>query len=350
MLRGILVVVASLRSLATGDEPSAPELQWSAPPGCPDAEHVARRVAAYSGSRPRRGSVQVTHTGEEFVAEIVLEHDGASQRRSISAQSCDALAEAVALVIALDPERGHIDPPPSDPPPQPVIDEPPPPRVPDRDPAVPAAPRTPPSTPAPERQPPAEATPTRTRASGLRIGLGVGGGITYGLVPSIGPTISGSIAVIGKRWRAEAAGIATIPTHAGLRDGDYVLTADVGSGIAVLRGAWLPPLGPVELPLFAGLDIGALRARGHGGNHPQSQIAPLVALEGGVGIGYAPLPWLAIGVQAAAVFALARPRFAVHAGTAAAPQDDVVFRSKAVGVRATGGLEFRVPAAPRRGR
>lgn len=129
------------------------DLEWTAPAGCPDREHVVARVGEIVGPNPRvrrRVSARAhilsaTSAAPKYRMELWL-GEGASAR-TMNGDDCARLAEAAALVIALDIDpdalsREEKSPEPAEPPPSP----PEPPRAAKRPPRKPAPPPPPPET------------------------------------------------------------------------------------------------------------------------------------------------------------------------------------------------------------
>ena len=78
---------------------------WTAPPECPSENDVRGRVDRILGAHASRDDVDaratVAHEGESFSAEIQLFSAGQTSLRHMSDISCDALTDAVALIVAL---------------------------------------------------------------------------------------------------------------------------------------------------------------------------------------------------------------------------------------------------------
>lgn len=84
-------------------------LWWSAPEGCPDARSVESeilRLAGHAPASPLAVHATVTHDAERYRLEIMTRSEGGEGSRTIEAASCDTIAEAAALIVALaiDPE------------------------------------------------------------------------------------------------------------------------------------------------------------------------------------------------------------------------------------------------------
>jgi hypothetical protein len=105
-------------------------LEWVAPAGCPSRAAIQDAIGRTVGASALRGAVEarvvVTQDEREFRAEVTVSASGATSTRSLVGESCSAIGDAAALVVALAAN-------------------------PDASPAVPAAPATPP--------PPAPSTP-----------------------------------------------------------------------------------------------------------------------------------------------------------------------------------------------
>lgn len=169
-----VLAVALLATVQAGAQTQAAllDLEWSAPAGCPDHAHVVGRVDALVGKRrPAQHSLvargRITPTGgasPRYRLELTIGGAGSDARapRIMTGDDCARLAEAAALVLALDidPEAGtHVE----EPEPAPDQHDP-------VDPEVPAllTPRTPPlAAPRARRAAPSPSpTPVRTKGSG----------------------------------------------------------------------------------------------------------------------------------------------------------------------------------------
>jgi hypothetical protein len=100
----VLRAFALLGSFAAASSPSgagARELGYRAPSGCPSRDEVAARIEARAPAG-RDARIEVIAEGSGFRGDVVL---GAGERqltRSVEAQTCAAVVEALALVVALD--------------------------------------------------------------------------------------------------------------------------------------------------------------------------------------------------------------------------------------------------------
>jgi hypothetical protein len=103
-------------------DPLALELSFSAPEGCPQREAVLRSIQAQlpsdfrSATRLRARAEVVQHGPQDF--ELVLEYSedsGAHDARRVQSESCEAAADAAALLLSLALVPSHPPPPKSPP-------------------------------------------------------------------------------------------------------------------------------------------------------------------------------------------------------------------------------------------
>jgi hypothetical protein len=80
-------------------------LEWVAPAECPSREEEAGAIARTIGTSKLEGAVDarvvVTQVGGEFHAEVSISASGATSTRSLEGESCRAVADAAALIVAL---------------------------------------------------------------------------------------------------------------------------------------------------------------------------------------------------------------------------------------------------------
>lgn len=246
--------IAFVFGLGVGPSPPI-DLQWTAPASCPTDPEVEARVRDLVG--PETGlagdaTANVVASGDRFAASITLRSDRGTSTRSFAADSCDALADAVALVIAvgLDPLAVSTvvrDVAPTIAPPSPLepvttsIDEP---------------------EPTPPRVEPPPRTPQRRRpAIGLR-GF-AHGTATLGIFTGVGGLAGGGLALTLDRARLELAGHHEVGrrfTHPSDADSGALIGASAGR----LAACWTPSAARFIFPLCAGAEVGAITARGRG--------------------------------------------------------------------------------------
>ena len=100
-------------------------IEWVAPAGCPSHEEILGVVERIVGSSALRSAVDarvtVTQDEHEFHAEVTVSASGATSTRSVTGESCRAVGEAAALIVALaaNPDANPAPPVPAGPAPAP---------------------------------------------------------------------------------------------------------------------------------------------------------------------------------------------------------------------------------------
>jgi hypothetical protein len=100
-------------------------IEWVAPAGCPSHEEILEVVERIVGSSALRSAVDarvtVTQDEHEFHAEVTVSASGATSTRSLTGESCRAVGDAAALIIALaaNPDANPAPPVPARPAPAP---------------------------------------------------------------------------------------------------------------------------------------------------------------------------------------------------------------------------------------
>jgi hypothetical protein len=280
----------------------AVDVQWTAPAECPSDPDVEARVRDLVG--PETGlaggaTANVVASGDRFAASITLRSDRGTTTRSFAADSCDALADAVALVIAvgLDPlavstivrdVAPTIAPPPAIDPTTTTVTEPEP--IPPR-----VVPR---SRPAPRRRP----------AIGLR-GF-AHGTATLGIFPDVGGLAGGGLALTLDRARLELVGHHEVGrrfTHPSAPNSGALIGASAGR----LAACWTPSAARFIFPLCAGAEIGAMTARGRGISDRGRVDALWAAAVPAVRALWFPIRAFGFGLVLEMPIALTRPRFVI---------------------------------------
>lgn len=85
----------------------AGEIDYEAAAGCPTRETVIQRTAARA-PRARDASVSITRTSSAFVGQVIVGGGEDAVERRVEGRTCDAVVDALVLVLALD--RGAADP------------------------------------------------------------------------------------------------------------------------------------------------------------------------------------------------------------------------------------------------
>jgi hypothetical protein len=241
-LSAVFALVAVLASAGSAHAADAipVDLVYRAAPGCPDASAFVARLRARSarirpkqdGERAYTAAVTLSSGSSEATGEVELRDvDGRVARRHVDGEDCSDVADALALVIALD-AVGSAAVPPRPPPPLPWA---------------------PPLAPLPSREPP----PASSRVGSWSPLVFAAAGFASGIAPSLAP--SGTLAFGADRrggWvdGALVLGVSYTSVHAS-GAGDTVAFRLVN---ARLDGcAWRAPLGRrITLMPCARLDVG----------------------------------------------------------------------------------------------
>ncbi|MFY0534508.1 hypothetical protein [Nannocystis pusilla] len=247
-----------------------PPIEWDAPAGCPDAAVLRAEISRHldpAAAAAATGSirVQARPDGAGWHVAVAIATDGRTQERTLAVASCDAAVRAAAFVIAIavDPARRE----PEDVVPAPPDPTPPPPKPgPEPQPKA-ASDGGPAPAPAEVEAPPIDAPlapgSQARRRRAVRGLVYVGPGVQVGMLP-----VQAGLAVgAGLAWpRARLTlGYARWFTTEVWRPGEPSYGAEFAVHAGQLRGGPVLRAGPLELPLQAGLELGALQAAGIGG-------------------------------------------------------------------------------------
>lgn len=308
------------------------ELGWRAPEPCPDVTGARATIdALLDGHAPdpaRRVTADVVIEADAagFLARVRITDGDALGEREVVAPTCEEVADASALIVAMaiDPRLGGSDASSPDVP-QTLDTAVPLPDVPTTTgerPAVVAA------TPRIADDPPA-VRPARPRLRGLvRASAGVG----VGTVATATGVVAIGLGVAGPRWRAELDADVWTPR----RRVDAAIGVQVTGWSVGVRGCGSPLARRLEIPLCVGARAGAAHGLGRGDLVPHRQIAPWLSGTLGAGLWGWITPRFALALDVDAVIALTRPAFVVQ------PSGFVV-RAPPAGVRAVFGPVLRWP-------
>ncbi len=326
----MLALALALSLAAPADDGAS----WTAPAECPDLAAVQERVRAIAGRVPEDAELRVRArvSGPPWVVQLELARDGVGHERSIEASSCEALADIVAVVVAvaLDPVRvasrvelgpaiepARVVPPPS----RPSI----------------GMPATEDATgdPTVSSTAPAAAPKPVTRAVPMRLSLRIAGGGEVGATPKGTGGVELALSFTRRRFALELVGRYWIRR-----------TTDVGGGTSLrtelgtvgLRGCWVGAVKRVRLYGCGGLETGDFVAR---------------AFDVGGARGDVHFPWLAVTLGGALAIRLVEPVSlwlgvdgAAHVlrpqAVLATEPPTVLYEVAPVGLRALGGLELRL--------
>lgn len=314
MLVGVVALIGTLEASA---------IAWDAPtPPCPTLSEVEDSVRAMAGRLPEadevRSHARVTQSGDRWSLRLTTEVGGEAQERVLEAESCDALAKATAILIAVavDPiaaahevrSTEEIVAPLPEPPPRVEVSEPI-----DR---VAVAPRAP-------------APPARRRIP-VRVHLGIGGGVIVGAVPGVTGGPVAAVGVTRGKLRAELRGAWWAPRVG--REGPASARVQVGTVAAVVCGE--PGNDAVTFPLCGGMEAGAMRGRGV--EVPNAHVEHFAWVAALLGAGVRGWVRPRVGLRADVEIAVPLGIYRVFVGSR------LVHETAAVGARGVVGVEFRL--------
>ena len=312
-----IAVVVGLASASVVRAEGSLDIAWLAPEGCPSAESVSSEIDELLGGAAgtRAGehlSVRaMVARGERWLVTLETQTGAASGHRSIEATSCQGLASATALIVALmiDPDAvaAHAG------------------KGAEMAPAPPPSPATPqPAVP-----------PARAARSTFGIaGAGAAGDLGVLPGPDVGP--GAALGLLLGHWRLElrvAYGVREVPS-------DTLADASGAYGkfrfyAGTLAGCWTALRGAVDFGPCVEAELGAVHGEGAGADHNRGQTTPWFALGAGGVVIFKATPWLHFPVHIDAVLPMWRPNFMVqHA-------DGSLFRAWPVGGRLTAGVELQ---------
>ena len=284
---------------ARADEP--PMLAWDAPAACPDESRVRAAIERWldlpDGRSALQPSVRVraaVHPAEAgWTLELTVSSPGGSEQQTLTAESCEALVEVVALKAALA--------------------------------AAPVAMTTSLAN-AESRGPDSSTRPVFA----LRAEAGTGVGVVP--APSAFAGVTGSID--SSSWRAEMGAVAWPPTAARY-PALPAIGADISLWAGTARGCLVPSRGAIDVPICAGAAIGAMRGRGFGVAMTETSTQLWAAALVGPALRIRVGPSLAVWFAVDAALALERPEFHMR-------NLDLLYRPDLVSAEASIGLEFRL--------
>ena len=319
---GLALIASGPVPKARADDGSGFTFTWRAPEGCPAASAVEGEIDNLLGGRAvehARDSLRVQATvehGAQWFVTLETESKTASGHRMIEAVTCQGLANATALIVALmiDPDAvaarsGK---------------------------AQAAEPRpVPPAPPAPVPVPAAEAPAARSvRATHGVLGVAAAG--SAGVLPSPDVAVSVSAGVVRPHWRGEARaayGLRRVQSDPLAEpSGAYGRFSFVAGTVA---GCWTFVEPILEMGPCASVELGAVQGRGVGATQTISKSTPWFAVGAGGFLAIKANPWLYFPIHADVVFPVWRPRYVFS--NVPTP----IFQSLSVGLRLTAGVELR---------
>lgn len=314
-------------------------LGWEAPEGCRPAADVRAQIEAANLEldEPVEGQVVVQGEAGAWSAEVSIDVEGSIVRRTLGESDCDALADAIAVVVlvTLDPLAREEDAA-LVPAPEPAVQkvEPDPPEAPG-DPE-PTASEEPEPTAVPSETPESspESVPARRRVRWEGVALWLGGGGEIGMLQVLFGTAAAGVGLRFGPLRVDASGV-----FVGVRriehEGGGAAVFNVGG--AQLRACGVPAWGRFELPLCGGAEAGAIAARGRGLTRTRTVRTPWanalasVRAQGNVAGRW----WIWGGLEGA--ISLVRPGFAID------DFEEPIADVSAGSLRFVAGVEVRFP-------
>ncbi|MCA9706129.1 MAG: hypothetical protein KDK70_09800, partial [Myxococcales bacterium] len=206
-----------------------------------------------------------------------------------------------------------------------------------------AAPPEPEPEPGASRAPPVRPSCRPAPSKGVRgelvrphcVALGAGPALQWGPLPRVGVGVSGEVSLLWPRVRLSAGGAFFFARPARV-DAAGTLGGDVRLGLGHLRGCGRLGRGSLEVPLCAGLELGALRGQGVGIDVPREDRLPWVAVGADAGLAWSPVRRFALLARVGAAVPLLRQSFEINGL-------GVVHEPSIVGLRAALFAELRMP-------
>jgi len=320
---GLAVISLGPGPGARADEAGGLVFEWRAPEGCPPASALEAEIEHLLGGPARdharddlRVQASVEH-GSLWMVTLETTSRTASGHRMIEANTCQGLANATALIVALmiDPDAVAARTSQS----QEAKSQPPP----------PPAPTAPEPTPVPAAPAPRGARTT----SGL---VGLAATANVGVLPSPDVGVGASVGVVRPRWRIEARaayGPRRVQSESMANPpgsyGRFSFVAGTLVGCMTFSRPWF------ELGPCADVEFGAVHGEGVGATQTTASTSPWLGVGAGGFLAIQATRWLYFPVHADAVFPLWRPHFVFE------NVQTPIFRSGSVGGRLTAGVELR---------
>lgn len=236
---------------------------------CTDAAALDERIEGLVGRPVEPDEVVVrVHVLEPMPlrARVEIEFGGRTESRALEARDCDALLDAVALLVAvtLDPTEVPPAPEPPEPPEPEPAPEPPEPEPPEPEPEPAPDPERPALEPEPpEPAPPPSPPPRPAPPSGsITLAAGLLGGGEIGAIPRGTGGIRPTLRLTVRRLTVELAGDYWVRRRHRVLDTGETITVELG--VAALRIGGLVGQGRVRVPIGGGLEAGSMRGAAFG--------------------------------------------------------------------------------------
>jgi hypothetical protein len=345
VLAATLLSIASPTAVLAQTGATAPvRLDWDAPKGCPSGPEVSASIARLVARSPRPAGAGLTararvsrHGKEDWRVRLVMADAETEGERELGAESCPALADAVALVVALaiDPELASAFEPsagasaPSDGRSAQVSKAIPPPAPADFHPST--ASERPASRPSPPPEAPTRPSTARPRSAPyVAVETLVGAGDRPDVSAGVGLVVGWAVRAFrveleGALWAPSDAVTATAPE----KGGRFWLAT------LALRGCYGPSWGPVSLAGCVGVRGGRLHAEGFGTRTVAEGMETHLGPTAGVLLSWRLGEHFALRASAEGAIVLLERRAFVLYGR------ESVFRAAPTAVQTGLGMEFR---------
>jgi hypothetical protein len=246
-----------------------------------------------------RGKIEKTKDAR-FRLTLALRTGDVEETREIAARTCQALAHAAAVVIALALDPSHDDTPIDAGPPEQRSEE-----------MTQPVPRDPLPAPTPVAEPPSKppAVISPKAAPRVRAAIGAGGALVSGLLPDLGGGVGLSATLRLGRFRAGIAGTYWFRQNPSFQGA-------AGAAFDMLEagafGAYLFPLGPVGIGPSVSAEACHVRVEGFGIREPWARSTSWPAAAIGARLEAHLTTWLAAFVRADVVVPIAAPTFTLE--------------------------------------
>ncbi len=294
--------------------PGPARLDWRAPTGtCPTAATLRTSIVDLAGRWPAASELDVRAEAvsgpEGWRLELVTRVGDSTHAQSLEAPSCEAVAKALVLIVAvsIDPVSSAT-----------VVKL--------------AIPRPPPDEPVPDPAAPDSPPPRKPRT---RFFAGLSLGVASGMTPGVsgGPRLS--LGLDFERGRVGVEGRYVAPRTVTASDG---VGAGVQAGAAAVVGCFAARRRRIRPQVCVGLEAGALRGRGRGIGRAATQNFPWLAVTGGGGLRWQITDTVALAADLEAALAVFDALVVV--GSVDSTDRRVVYANPRLGVRGLLGVEI----------
>ncbi len=311
----------------------SPEVTWTAPPGCPQADTVQAAISSNLAREDFGGALASVRVQAEIVPappgwrlRVSVRLPSGAVDRELTAGTCDELAAAAGLIIAvaLDPLRvQQVRPPP---PPKPT--------------GPPQAWVNPPRQPDPDPDPGPDPDPDPDPEDALRaFDLRLAGMLDVGSVSALRGGVQAGFGVVRRWFRVDGSALYWAPRAIRPYDAAPDAGARLQQAGAAGRVCLKPALGRFEASSCGGLEGGMSWSRGLGPQSSQTTALPWLTTTAGLEVAWVSRASVGLFAGVDAQFHLVRPRVNIN-GLGEA------LEVAPVGARAVVGVLFRLPRRP----